>query len=186
MASPCDSAPAAQETKQPTSRAEEWQRDPQACLARMNAQIADDSYWPEERETPAAQGAETQEDVKLDDDMVSTPNVKRGTVKVNLVKKEAVPPASGGGARAEQTTIMLTQAEFDALPEYSCTLPTGTTIGKRWKCGIPYGAPKANKKWSMGEYTPCDEPGMVGLVWRKIIVAPVPAQPQGEERRAET
>lgn len=29
--------------------------------------------------------------------------------------------------------VRLTWAELKALPEYSCSLPTGTTIGKRWK-----------------------------------------------------
>ncbi|RWC91701.1 MAG: hypothetical protein EOS72_03330 [Mesorhizobium sp.] len=29
--------------------------------------------------------------------------------------------------------LQLTQAEFDALDEYSATLPTGQTPGKRWK-----------------------------------------------------
>lgn len=37
--------------------------------------------------------------------------------------------------------IELTRAEFDALPEYSCSLPTGTTLGKRWrKNGDAYGS----------------------------------------------
>lgn len=30
-------------------------------------------------------------------------------------------------------TITLSQAEFDALPEYSLSVPTGIYIGKRWK-----------------------------------------------------
>lgn len=46
--------------------------------------------------------------------------------------------------------VWLTQQEFNALPEYSCSLPTGTTLGKRWKSKRIYSdAPK----WIMGEYT---------------------------------
>jgi hypothetical protein len=29
--------------------------------------------------------------------------------------------------------VKLTRAELDSLPEYSCSLPTGATIGKQWK-----------------------------------------------------
>jgi len=63
--------------------------------------------------------------------------------------------------------VPLTQEEFDSLPEYSCTIPTGTTIGTRWKRGEPYHEPTA---WHLGEYVPCDQPEMVGIRWRKIRV----------------
>jgi len=64
-------------------------------------------------------------------------------------------------------TIAITTKEFDDLLEYSASLPTGTTIGKRWKAhrvhdGLDY--------WLMGEYTPHLDPEMVGIKWRKIIV----------------
>lgn len=63
-------------------------------------------------------------------------------------------------------TISLSQKEFDALPEYSCTLPTGTTIGKRWKRGWPYQEPRTD--WYLGEYAKSALPGMVDIIWRKI------------------
>ena len=63
--------------------------------------------------------------------------------------------------------VALTQSDFDALNEYSCSLPTGTSIGTRWKCGRPYHGPTA---WYLGEYVPCDQPGMVGIRWSKIRV----------------
>jgi hypothetical protein len=72
-------------------------------------------------------------------------------------------------------TIALSQKEFDALPEYSCSLPTGTPIGKRWKCGWPYKEPRTN--WYLGEYVACAEPGMVGIVWREIVFVSKPGQP---------
>lgn len=83
----------------------------------------------------------------------------------------------------EYEVIELTREEFDALGEYSCSLPTGTTIGKRWKknadayqgehsvisaaaeriTGIP-----AN--WYMGEYVDDPNPKLVGIKWRKIVL----------------
>lgn len=69
--------------------------------------------------------------------------------------------------------IQMTAAELRELPEYSCSLPTGTTIGKQWKCDYaafgrkPPGSPK---EWWMAEYVDDPAPDMVGIVWRRIIV----------------
>ncbi len=65
-------------------------------------------------------------------------------------------------------TVSLSLAEFEALREYSCSLPTGTTIGKRWKRREPYNTTEVVKRWLMGEYVECPEPGRVGIVWRQI------------------
>lgn len=43
--------------------------------------------------------------------------------------------------------VKLTQSEFAALPEYSHSVPTGTTIGKRWKAKL-----RGENNWWMGEY----------------------------------
>lgn len=56
--------------------------------------------------------------------------------------------------------ICMTQQEFDDLPEYSATLPTGTTPGKRWKRKIytgsrPLPTPPYHiftEEWLIGEY----------------------------------
>jgi len=81
----------------------------------------------------------------------------------------------------EVEVVELTRAEFDALLEYSCTVPTGTTIGKRWKknadayqgqhtilskavediTGLP-------QNWWMGEFVEDPDPKMIGIKWRKI------------------
>lgn len=34
----------------------------------------------------------------------------------------------------------MTRARLDELPEYSCTLPTGTTPGKKWKRDVNFHA----------------------------------------------
>ena len=64
--------------------------------------------------------------------------------------------------------VYLTQQEFDALYDYSCSIPTGTTIGKKWKRRNDYH--DASKGWMQGEYVPCEEEGRVGIDWREIVV----------------
>lgn len=66
----------------------------------------------------------------------------------------------------------ITQKELDELLEYSCSLPTGTTPGKRWKRDLEAYAPKSSnveepvadlekqmrgKKWIIGEFFEPDE-----------------------------
>lgn len=58
--------------------------------------------------------------------------------------------------------LLISKAEFDALPEYSATLPTGTTPGKRWKRhdGIfdqEFLAAGGKPFWLIGEYNPDDD-----------------------------
>ncbi len=54
-------------------------------------------------------------------------------------------------------TKTITQKEFDGLDEYSCSVPTGTTLGKKWKCKRDYH--DASKGWFIGEYgKPFDDP----------------------------
>lgn len=101
---------------------------------------------------------------------------------------EAHVKLSGEGAPTSCTKVIplavqLTQAEFDALPEYSCTLPTGAVTGKQWKCDLsfrdPYWwkTPPTRKGWIRGEYG-----ARVGedilIHWMPIVLAPVPV-PEG-------
>ncbi len=69
----------------------------------------------------------------------------------------------------EQVTI--TQKEFDSLPEYSCSIPTGTTIGKRWKRhdGIFDPTYKGPYYWYIGEYIDIGDPDKVGIRYKKIV-----------------
>jgi len=75
--------------------------------------------------------------------------------------------------------IMLTRREFESLPEYSCSLPTGTTEGKRWKRSDVYRAERGHRRldvwelnWWMGEYVPSKEPGMIGIEWTPMLLPP--------------
>lgn len=100
---------------------------------------------------------------------------------------EAHVKLSGEGAPTSCTKVIplavqLTQAEFDALPEYSCSLPTGTTTGKLWKRDLsfrdPYHMPPHGRSgWMRGEYG-----ARVGkdvlIHWMPIVLAPVPV-PEG-------
>ncbi len=61
--------------------------------------------------------------------------------------------------------LLLTRDEFDSLLDYSCSLPTGTKIGKTWKRGEPYGRAT---RWYRGEYVEDPDPKLVGIVWREI------------------
>lgn len=84
----------------------------------------------------------------------------------------------------------VTREEFDALPEYSCTVPTGTAIGKKWKRHTPYRRPDSCIRpthncghWFMGEYVRDPDPEMVGIHWTMLIITGEPV-PQSESPRA--
>ncbi|KKK78695.1 hypothetical protein LCGC14_2840980 [marine sediment metagenome] len=80
----------------------------------------------------------------------------------------------------------LTTKEFEDLLEYSCSIPTGTTLGKKWKRHIycfrlegrtlygwahPPGATIISDEWHQGEYVKSEKPGFVDIRWTEIIVA---------------
>jgi hypothetical protein len=85
---------------------------------------------------------------------------KRG----NSGRDAAIKPLIG----AVTDEVSLTKEAFDALDEYSCSIPTGTTIGKRWKRGEPYHGPRST--WYLCEYVPCETPGHVGIRVRLIRI----------------
>jgi hypothetical protein len=53
--------------------------------------------------------------------------------------------------------VSITREELEALPEYSCSIPTGTTIGKRWRRDVAFNDPnpKASRDWMIAEYIDC-------------------------------
>ena len=67
--------------------------------------------------------------------------------------------------------VILSQQEFDRLPNYSHSLPSGTYLGKVWRR-------EGQDGWYMGEYVPDPKakigqdgkPETVGINWRKIEV----------------
>ena len=75
-------------------------------------------------------------------------------------------------------TIALTMEQFLDLPNYSCTLPTGTTTGKRWRRADRYHLQDVDDDWHMGEYGPpyCrgSRKGSVPIFWRPIVIIGLP------------
>jgi hypothetical protein len=91
--------------------------------------------------------------------------------------------------------VVLTKREFDELGEYSCSLPTGTTVGRRWKrdmnayrqptCFFLHvcdGRPEPSfrgEDWWMGEYAADPKakirddgtPETVRILWSKIVLS---------------
>ena len=62
-------------------------------------------------------------------------------------------------ALAEKCLVLLTQRAFDALLEYSHSIPTGTRIGKQWKSrkrSSPPGS-KDPEHFVACEYVPCPD-----------------------------
>jgi hypothetical protein len=79
--------------------------------------------------------------------------------------------------------LHLTRAEFDALPEYSATLPTGTTPGKRWRRHDGAYDPSCKKpQWLIGEYGEINADGKtIALNWYwPVIVVPGSGMVSGE------
>lgn len=67
---------------------------------------------------------------------------------------------------ANMNTVPLTKQEFDALPDYSCSLPTGTTIGKQWKRRNNYD--DESKGWTRGTYSHRIDAHTVAILWENI------------------
>lgn len=80
--------------------------------------------------------------------------------------------------RKEPGVVEMTKGAFDDMLEYSTTLPTGTTLGKRWKCRRPVRDDgRGPPDWYQGEYVEEKDPalkakGYVGIVWKKIKLIP--------------
>ncbi len=69
----------------------------------------------------------------------------------------------------DDTDAVMSSAEFNQLGEYSCTLPTGTYVGKLWKCQRPYYVrPGDEVTWWLGEYWDDGTPDRIAIRWRRI------------------
>lgn len=65
--------------------------------------------------------------------------------------------------------IVITREELFQLLEYSCSLPTATTIGKQWRRDVHAyqlnPIPLDQHEWKIGEYVPHSNPEYVGIKW---------------------
>jgi hypothetical protein len=75
--------------------------------------------------------------------------------------------------------LEITAEKLKKLPEYSATLPTGQTIGKRWKRNIhpscreqygPSGLPPERCTWIVGEFYKHPDPNLTGILWYDVEV----------------
>jgi hypothetical protein len=71
----------------------------------------------------------------------------------------------------ERFTV-LTLAEWHELGEYSCSLPSGTIVGKRWKRNLDAYASKVTppRGWLVGEYYDVGSTTEIGIRWTKPII----------------
>ena len=83
----------------------------------------------------------------------------------------------------EVPTIEMTSAELVALPEYSCSSPTGVRIGKRWRhntnafrppvratiCGVDFVVPWP-AEWWLCEYAESKKPGYVDIKSARVRI----------------
>lgn len=70
----------------------------------------------------------------------------------------------------EKDVAVMSWEEFHQLLEYSASLPTGTTIGKKWRC-------RRGGRWWLGTYVEEADPkfkklGYVGIRWYRICIDP--------------
>jgi hypothetical protein len=56
---------------------------------------------------------------------------------------------------------------FEALGDYSCTVPSGTVVGKVWKRHVPLGR---RGQWWFGQFSRSEYPEMVNIIWRELHI----------------
>ncbi len=90
---------------------------------------------------------------------------------------------AGYGDAVEGTYVhgeeVISLEDLMELAEYSCSIPTGTTIGKRWRRATRYHAP-AITEWWIGTYVEHPEPHRVGIEW--VWAVSEPGRPHRTER----
>ena len=69
--------------------------------------------------------------------------------------------------------LEISRADLSALGEYSCSIPTGKTLGKRWRRQLYWGTemPEPEREWKMAEYLDCAccGPREVAIAWAWAI-----------------
>lgn len=75
--------------------------------------------------------------------------------------------------------VFMTTAQLTQLPEYSTTLPTGTTEGKKWRKARRPWRNEPEDEWLMGRYgrpyhDAHEHAGRIPIIWRQIVVTDAP------------
>jgi hypothetical protein len=71
--------------------------------------------------------------------------------------------------------LFLYAHELASMPEYSLSVPTGTTVGKVWKRRVPYNAPELQASWVIGMYVYSGSLGHLRIVWSDVVLRSGPA-----------
>lgn len=75
---------------------------------------------------------------------------------------------------AELDPLELTSFDFERLPEYSLTLPTGTIPGKRWRRDLHWDGGPGGPLWVVGEFGAVSDDGeRIALKWYVPVVRDV-------------
>jgi hypothetical protein len=96
-----------------------------------------------------------------------------------LVREHVIPPMTHPLSSAwhqpprrdieiDDKYAMMSRRTFEALHEYSCSLPSGVYEGKMWRRGEPYIEPRS--VWYLGWFGCSDKPDKVSINWREIII----------------
>lgn len=81
---------------------------------------------------------------------------------------------------AAAPAVRMTRRMLEALPEYSGSLPTGTTVGKQWRRKEV--EPPALRQLHPFDGTPVYEPAPPPVWWRGTYVSPPPGAPALPDR----
>lgn len=55
------------------------------------------------------------------------------------------------------------------MDDYSCTIPTGTTIGKVWRRREPYRCTEEEAKYYVGMYVESNKSDFVDITWLPVV-----------------
>ncbi len=64
--------------------------------------------------------------------------------------------------------LFIPRAHLAALPAYSCSLPTGTYVWKRWRASTTAHTPRfvrERQEWLVAQYVPHPNSHEVGILW---------------------
>ena len=94
------------------------------------------------------------------------PDAVREDVRRKLLNGRIEPPKWYSELEEEP----ISQKAFDSLYEYSCSIPTLTTIGKVWKSDLNFGLPTDEKVWVICEYVEIGKKDRVGIERRRPVI----------------
>ena len=67
-------------------------------------------------------------------------------------------------------TVRLFHWEFESIDDYSCSLPSATTMWKVWKNNKNAYNSRRLPNWYLGQYVPTDKKDYIGIRWFKIVL----------------